>query len=91
MPLGNKTPDTVIATRSLSENRIVITKDTDFMKMHMIKKIPERILFIATGNLRNSQLVALLEQNFERIVELFVNGNSIIEMNNETIIIRKSN
>ncbi len=90
LPLGNKTSDTTIAERSVSENRIVITKDTDFMKMHMIKEIPKLILFITTGNLRNSQLILLFEQNMDRIVAFFASGNSIVELNDETIIIRKS-
>ena len=90
LPLGNKTSDITIAERSVSEDRIVITKDTDFMKMHMIKEIPELILFITTGNLRNSQLIMVFEQNTDRIVAIFANGNRIVELSDEKIIIRKS-
>ena len=87
--LGNKTPDVAIAELASTENRIVITKDTDFMKMHMIKNIPKFILFITTGNLRNAQLITLFEDNIEKIIGLFKDAKCIVELNNESIIVRQ--
>ncbi|MEM7124797.1 MAG: DUF5615 family PIN-like protein [Chloroflexota bacterium] len=71
LPLENRTPDTIINEVSMTEHRIVITKDSDFTDSHLLKNEPYKLLLISTGNIKNDDLLSLFEQNLDRIVEAF--------------------
>jgi len=71
LPLQNRTPDEVINEISLTEERLVITKDADFVSTHLIYGRTWKLLLISTGNIKNSDLHRLFEQNLGRIVEAF--------------------
>ncbi|MEI6369259.1 MAG: DUF5615 family PIN-like protein [Nostocales cyanobacterium ELA608] len=53
LPLQNATPDSEINKLSIIEQRIVITKDKDFLDSFLIKKEPYKLLLITTGNIIN--------------------------------------
>ena len=63
--------DSVINRISVEQERIVITKDSDFRDSYFIQGKPYKLLLISTGNIKNNDLIALLEQNLDRIVEAF--------------------
>ena len=63
----------------------MITKDTDFLDSYHIKKIPAKLLIVTTGNIRNSRLYELFEDNFEAIIEM-LNDYNLVEINNYNII-----
>ena len=69
------------------EDRIIISKDSDFYKYYLIHGIPKRILFITTGNIINKELLRLFELNFEAIENYFLSGSKIIEFNNSLITV----
>ena len=69
LPLANNTPDAVINQISVAEQYVVITKDADFRYSHLLKGEPYKLLLIATGNIKNNDLLQLFEQNLTRIVE----------------------
>ena len=71
LPLQNRTPDEAINEISLSEERTVITKDADFVTTYVIYGRPWKLLLISTGNIKNSDLQRLVEQNLSRIIEAF--------------------
>jgi predicted nuclease of predicted toxin-antitoxin system len=71
LPLQNRTPDDAINEISLTEERVVVTKDSDFVSSHLIYGRPWKLLLISTGNIKNSDLHQLVEQNLGRIVEAF--------------------
>ena len=55
----------LVATRSFSparEVRAVVTEDADFRRWHTVSKTPSKLLLVATGNIRNDDLLALLER-----------------------------
>ena len=84
LPDKEYTSDDYIRKISLQENRIVITKDSDFVDSFMLKSIPKKLLLITTGNIRNHQLFYLLDRNWDKIVEIFKTYN-LVEMNNTSI------
>ena len=53
LPLKAETPDSAINDISKTQERIVITKDADFLDSYYIKNIPPRLLLITTGNIVN--------------------------------------
>lgn len=83
MDLPNKdfSTDKEICEVAKKENRIVITKDYDFIDTHIIKNVPQKLLWITTGNIRNIDLIELFNTNIEDLVKLF-EVNNLIEMNN---------
>ncbi|MEC4884839.1 MAG: DUF5615 family PIN-like protein, partial [Scytonema sp. PMC 1070.18] len=51
LPLKNTTPDAEINALSIKENRIVITKDKDFLDSFLVNKQPFKLLLVTTGNI----------------------------------------
>ncbi|MCX6238826.1 MAG: DUF5615 family PIN-like protein [Bacteroidia bacterium] len=85
LPNKERTTDNEIRKVATDQDRIVITKDSDFLDSHLIQGIPNKLLFITTGNIINKDLLNLIEKYFETIVQLF-DIYDIIEINNEEII-----
>jgi predicted nuclease of predicted toxin-antitoxin system len=63
--------DTEIRSIALEEGRIIITKDEDFSDYYWVKGSPPRVLQLILGNIRNNDLIDLLESNLPQIVNLF--------------------
>jgi predicted nuclease of predicted toxin-antitoxin system len=87
LPLGNRTSDTLINDVSINEQRIVITKDSDFVDSFLLHKKPSRLLLISTGNIRNAELEALFQANIEKLKEAFEAGFEFVELNQTAIVI----
>jgi predicted nuclease of predicted toxin-antitoxin system len=85
LPNKERTTDKEIRKVSIDQDRIVITKDTDFLDSHLIQGIPSKLLLITTGNIINKDLISLIEKYFETAIQLF-EIYDLIEINNEEII-----
>jgi predicted nuclease of predicted toxin-antitoxin system len=85
LPNKERTKDKEIRKVSTDQDRIVITKDSDFLDSHLIQGIPSKLLFITTGNIINKDLLKLIEKYFKTILQLF-EIYDLIEINNEEII-----
>lgn len=85
LPDGDETQDGYIRAVADAEDRIVITKDSDFYDSHLLLKQPRRLLLITTGNLKNRQLLDLFRQNLPEIIRLFASYD-LIELTNDEII-----
>ncbi len=81
LPEANETEDLNIAEIADAENRTVITKDSDFLKLYVLKRQPQKLLLITTGNIVNQDLLNLFRRNFETARKLF-NSFNVVEMNN---------
>ncbi len=71
LPAGNRTTDAAINELSLSEQRIVVTKDGDFVDTLLLSQTPYQLLLISAGNISNADLLKLLGENLEDIVRAF--------------------
>ena len=71
LPLGNATPDSEINEISVSERRVVITKDADFVESFLLQQKPYKLLLVSTGNIRNAELEKLFKSSLSQIVSLF--------------------
>ena len=85
LPDKEKTTDNQIREISVNENRIVISKDSDFIDSYFVKRIPPRLVIITTGNIRNNELFSLFSHNIEQIIELLKSCN-LVEMDNFALI-----
>jgi predicted nuclease of predicted toxin-antitoxin system len=85
LPLGNRTPDSVINELSTREGYIIITKDADFINSFHLHRRPSKLLLISTGNIGNPELESLLMSNLESIAGNF-DRFDFIEMNQAAVI-----
>jgi predicted nuclease of predicted toxin-antitoxin system len=85
LPLGNRTPDSIINELSLNEGYVVVTKDADFVNSFLLHRRPHKLLLISTGNARNSELESLFVSHLESIAGQF-DRFDFIEVNREAII-----
>lgn len=51
LPDHNETEDIDIADFAVAENRVIVTKDSDFLKLYVLKGKPSKLLLITTGNI----------------------------------------
>jgi predicted nuclease of predicted toxin-antitoxin system len=86
LPNGNRTTDTEIVQIAAPEQRIVVTKDADFIHTFYLKQEPEKLLVISTGNITNAALDALFLPNLPAIVAAF-HTNSLLELTRTALII----
>jgi len=85
LPDKERTSDHQIRSISVSENRIVITKDYDFVDSHVLIKVPKKLLIVTTGNIRNRELFDLWRNNWELIVHLFETWD-FVELSRDDVI-----
>ncbi len=85
LPLGNRTPDSVLDELSLREGYIVITKDADFVNSFLLYHRPYKLLLVSTGNIRNPELESLFMSNLEGIADKF-DTFDFIEITRKAII-----
>ncbi len=88
LPQQNYTSDTIINDISIEQKRIVITKDSDFVDSFMTIKKPYKLLLITTGNIKNSELERLFNNNLVLIIDFFQNHN-YVELSRDAIIIHQ--
>jgi predicted nuclease of predicted toxin-antitoxin system len=84
----NATPDSNINALSVAQERIVITKDSDFVDSFLTIQQPYKLLLITTGNIKNSELEILFATYLPNIIDL-LSQYSYIEINHDTIIIHQ--
>ena len=85
LPLGNRTTDIIINELSINEQRVVVTKDSDFVDSHVLRGQPWKLLLVSTGNIRNAELIPLFLANLDKIAEAFETFN-FIEINRTNVI-----
>ncbi len=85
LPLKNITPDDTIVQISMAENRVVISKDTDFLQSYMVHGVPQKLILVKTGNIRNAELLKLFSTYIDQIVEILTT-QSLVEISEEEII-----
>jgi len=77
LPDQNKTSDNTIIKLSIEQERIVVTKDNDFLESFLLKSVPRKLIIIKTGNIPNKILLKLFNDNLEFIGKLLSRSNLI--------------
>jgi predicted nuclease of predicted toxin-antitoxin system len=84
LPAKNATADRVINQLSLDEQRVVISKDTDFFYSHLLLGRPWKLVLVKTGNLSTRDLRALFERNLPAI-EAALQYHTLVEIDRATV------
>lgn len=88
LPTGNRTTDTRISQIADGESRVVVTKDRDFRDGHLLSGSPRRLLVVATGNITNTELLTLFQDNLDTIVDAFGEAD-FVELGPHTLVIHQ--
>jgi predicted nuclease of predicted toxin-antitoxin system len=79
LPYANRTTDEQINDLADREQRIVVTKDADFVDSHLLRGRPVKLLLVSTGNISNRDLEALMVPIIPDIVREF-GSHSFLEL-----------
>ena len=88
LPNKNNTSDHEINRIAKQENRVVITKDNDFLETYILKSEPPKLLMVTTGNIPNYRLLEIFNKNLSFIIEK-ISKNKLIEISKSNIIIHE--
>ena len=87
LPDGNRTTDEQINDIADREQRVVVSKDADFVDAHLLRARPAKLLLISTGNISNRDLEALVMPLIPDIVREF-QTHSFLELGPTGIAVR---
>ncbi len=87
LPDANRTTDESLVDVANREQRIVVTKDADFVDAHLLRGRPAKLLLISTGNISNPDLKTLMMPLIPGLVREF-GTNSFLEIGRTGIVIR---
>jgi predicted nuclease of predicted toxin-antitoxin system len=86
LPEANRTKDSLINSLSLEQERIVITKDEDFVQSFILQARPYKLLLVSTGNIPNKDLLELFARCQRQVNELY-DVHRFIELTRDLIIV----
>ena len=87
LPLKNKTPDNDVVARAMMDERIVVSKDDDFVQTFLLTGEPS-LLLISTGNIANAELEKLVRANLTSIEAAFA-AHRFVEINRDALVIHE--
>ena len=87
LPDANRTVDEQINDKADREERVVVTKDADFVDSHVLRGRPAKLLLVSTGNISNRALETLIVPLIPDIIREF-KSHSFLELGGGGIVIR---
>lgn len=78
--------DLRITQVAIEEDRIIVTKDSDFLERFLVKGSPPEVLLLQVGNTSNRELLELMEQSLGEITRRFNDGSALVILNKNSII-----
>ena len=88
LPRRNLTLDSEVCAIAGSENRVVVTKDDDFVRTLLLQDTPRRLLLVATGNIANDDLIDLFDRSLSQIERGFASAR-FVEVNRQAVIVHR--
>ena len=86
LPEKNHTPDELIRRMADSEDRIVVSKDDDFVTSHLLRGTPRRVLLISTGNISNPELIQIMQENLDSLEKALEEG-VFVELTRTSLVV----
>ena len=69
LPDKNRTSDEFLCQLALRDQRVLVTKDEDFVDSFILRGLPPKLLFVTTGNISNKDLLVLFQHSLAFIVD----------------------
>jgi predicted nuclease of predicted toxin-antitoxin system len=87
-PMGEFTSDKEIIDIASKEERVIITKDSDFFDYYLLKGFPPAILWLRIGNIKNKDLIEIIDKQLNLIQSLFIeNRERLLIFQNDVITV----
>lgn len=64
------------------KNYTIVSHDSDFIDLILVKGSPPKLIWINTGNLTTKNVLSILENKFETIFQFINSKEEILEINN---------
>ncbi len=87
LPAANLTKDRDLIARAVQDDRIVVTKDSDFVQSFLLSGQP-LLLLVSTGNIANAELEKLVRTNFPDIEAAF-KSSQFVEITRNSLVIHR--
>jgi predicted nuclease of predicted toxin-antitoxin system len=88
LPDANRTSDEALCRVATDEQRVLVTKDGDFVDSFLLRGLPSKLLFVTTGNISNNELLALFRGNLQSIVAFLTALSCFVEIDRSGLTIR---
>lgn len=88
LPHANRTADDEICRLADAQQRVVITKDDDFVYSFLVSSRPERLLLVSTGNISNAALMALFADRLPVLVESYA-AYRFVELTRASVLLHQ--
>lgn len=86
LPEKNHTQDETIRRMADAEDRIVVSKDDDFVTSHLLRGTPRRVLLISTGNITNPELIQIMQENLDSLEKALAEG-VFVELTRTSLVV----
>ncbi len=86
LPNKNATADHRINRLSIEQNRVVISKDSDFYDSFLSKQEPYKLIYLTLGNCSNGTLLLLIKTNLD-LLETLLQENDVIQLSQTKLIV----
>ena len=88
IPEGNRTTDAEINALSVREQRVVITKNSDFVEDFWLSQAPYKLVLVSTGNIANNALEEIFGDNLDAIVQALTSSD-FVELGQKLLIVHR--
>jgi len=82
---ANRTQDGTINRLSMEEERVVITKDADFVNSFLLQGQPYKLLLVSTGNISTPDLLELFRRFLPQLTTVLAH-HSFVELSRTLLI-----
>jgi predicted nuclease of predicted toxin-antitoxin system len=83
---GHLLQDSQIVDLAITQDRIIISKDSDFFDNYILNGVPPKVLILQFGNIRNKDLIEIFDHNLENIIQLFDENAGLVIFNRNQLI-----
>ena len=83
---GHLLDDKRIIEIAIQENRIIVTKDSDFLDNYLLKGSPPKVLLLEFGNLTNKKLISYFENHLQLVIQTFEEESNLVVFRQDEII-----
>jgi predicted nuclease of predicted toxin-antitoxin system len=89
LPEGNNTSDEALCMLAATEQKVLVTKDGDFVDSFLLRHLPPKLLLVAIGNISNKELLVLFRASLPAITHAF-SYNLFIEIDRHGLTIHEN-
>jgi len=84
LPQGNRTSDRDLNDLSVRQERVVVSKDTDFYYSHLLHRRPYKLLLVKVGNCGTAELTGLFDRHLEAVIH-GLEQHSLLELHRQAV------